>query len=491
LNAAAPAARGAAVKAVLDLWSSISADPVNGATYGAAATAWNTTISGAVQYAGAVNPDITVAAAVAVNAANALIGRTFTLTTGVDSFTGTSANDTFTAASGNFSALDNLDGVGGNDVLNIAQTATAFVQPTGITVKNIPTVTASFAAGGTIDTTSGFSGVTALNVNTTGGTLTVTSAGTTALTLSDNLPGANAVTVNGGSSVNLTTSAAVNGATITIGATTAPTGAITVSNGTVFPAFTSTNTSAANAQTAAIAAGAIQGSVTTTGGTTVAVTETTSTATTAHTTDGTNFYAIAGGNVSVTGGTATTAVTVNGPAPVLAVLTVAAPTADNSRIASSGIMGVVPGTVTIRDAVSTSTTAAGTISAVTLNGYSGASTIASNALNSLTLANAATASNNGTAATLAISNALPTGFPTTLTLNQGLGSSGVITDSSNKFTTLNVNTTAATGTLAGFNDSSLRTFNVTGSGTLTVTAGTSRNTTLPAFSINLYRFYKQ
>jgi len=48
LNAAAPAARGAAVKAVLDLWSTISADPVNGSTYGAAATTWNSQISRAV-----------------------------------------------------------------------------------------------------------------------------------------------------------------------------------------------------------------------------------------------------------------------------------------------------------------------------------------------------------------------------------------------------------------------------------------------------------
>jgi hypothetical protein len=63
LNAAAPAARGAAAKAVFDLWSTISADPVNGATYGAAATVWNNQISKAVQYAGAVNPDITVAQA--------------------------------------------------------------------------------------------------------------------------------------------------------------------------------------------------------------------------------------------------------------------------------------------------------------------------------------------------------------------------------------------------------------------------------------------
>ena len=37
LNAAAPAARGAAVKAVFDMWSSISADAVNGPIYGTTA----------------------------------------------------------------------------------------------------------------------------------------------------------------------------------------------------------------------------------------------------------------------------------------------------------------------------------------------------------------------------------------------------------------------------------------------------------------------
>ena len=91
LNAAAPNARGAAVKAVFDLWSSISADPVNGPIYGATATTWNSQISKAVQYAGAVNPDITVVHAAALPAAP----NNIALTTGTDNVTGspTAANN--------------------------------------------------------------------------------------------------------------------------------------------------------------------------------------------------------------------------------------------------------------------------------------------------------------------------------------------------------------------------------------------------------------
>ena len=492
LNAAAPAARGAAVKAVLDLWSSISADPVNGATYGAAATAWNGTISSAVQYAGAVNPDISVAAAVAVNAANALIGKTFTLTTGVDTFVGTSANDTFTAASGNFTALDNLDGAGGTDNLNIAQTATAFTQPSGINIRGIANVNASFAAGGTINTTTGFAGVTSLNVNSGAGVLGITSAATTAVVATNTLPGGNATTVDGGSSVNVSqTGSNATTNTITVGGTTAPVGAVTVSSGNQL-AVTQTNGAATTSTGSTIRV---------VGGTTVSITQTNAadsatlgnvaTVTAANSTNG-----VIGGAITVTGAaagtvntTGTTSVSVIQTALATARTAITTSPANNTTNAVTGTLGVVGGAVTIADANATSSTAANTIATVSLGGY-GASTISSGALTTLNL------SNGGS--TLGLTNNLAAGFPTALTVNiSGASASyAAITDNSNKIATLNVNlnltaSTTSTPTAAtfsaGFADTALRTLNVVGGtvqNVLTVTGNTtSISTTLTALSV--------
>ena len=492
LNAAAPAARGAAVKAVLDLWSSISADPVNGATYGAAATAWNGTISGAVQYAGTVSPDISVAAAVAVNAANALIGKTYTLTTGVDTFVGTSANDTFTAASGNFTALDNLDGAGGTDNLNIAQTATAFTQPSGINIRGIANVNASFAAGGTINTTTGFAGVTSLNVNSGAGVLGITSAATTAVVGTNTLPGGNATTVDGGSSVNVSqTGSNATTNTITVGGTTAPVGAVTVSSGNQL-AVTQTNGAATTSTGSTIRV---------VGGTTVSITQTNAadsatlgnvaTVTAANSTNG-----VIGGAITVTGAaagtvntTGTTSVSVIQTALATARTAIVTSPANNTTNAVTGTLGVVGGAVTIADANATSSTAANTIATVSLGGY-GASTISSGALTTLNL------SNGG--GTLGLTNNLAAGFPTALTVNiSGAGASyAAITDNSNKIATLNVNlnltaSTTSTPTAAtfsaGFADTALRTLNVVGGtvqNVLTVTGNTtSISTTLTALSV--------
>ena len=481
LNAAAPAARGAAVKAVLDLWSSISADPVNGATYGAAATTWNSTISGAVQYAGAVNPDITVAAAVAVNAANALIGKTFTLGTGVDNFVGTSANDTFTAASGNFTALDNLDGAGGSDNLNIAQTATAFTQPSGINIRGIANVNASFAAGGTINTTTGFAGVTSLNVNSGAGVLGITSAATTAVVGTNTLPGGNATTVDGGSSVNVSqTGSNATTNTITVGGTTVPVGAVIASSGNQL-----TVTTAAGA-----AATSTGSTITVTGGTTIGITQTNAAdsatiGNVATVTVANQTYGVIGGAISVTGAavgtvntTGTTSVSVIQNAIATARVAVVISPADGTTNAITGTLGVVGGAVTIRDANAASSTVAGTITTVSLGGY-GASTITNNALTTLNL------SNGG--GTLGLTNNLAAGFPTALTVNvAGAGASyALITDNSNKIATLNVNlnltasttSTPTSGTLSGgFTDTALRTLNVVG-GTVQNVLTVSTNTT--------------
>ena len=239
LNAAAPAARGAAVKAVLDLWSSISEDPVNGATYGVAATAWNGQISKAVQYAGAVNPDLTVAAALLIPAAP----QSYSLTTGVDTVNGsTSASNTITGlgngGTATFTSGDAITGgAGTSNSLNVNDVATAAGSwtPTslgGVTVSGIQTGTltsgVSAITANTATGTQGWSGLTQLNVNSVGGT-TVTTAATTSQTVTDSTQAAANETLNGGTNISLTTSGITAGGTISVGATTAPVGTVTVS----------------------------------------------------------------------------------------------------------------------------------------------------------------------------------------------------------------------------------------------------------------------
>ncbi|MEI7740764.1 MAG: hypothetical protein WCJ99_18745, partial [Betaproteobacteria bacterium] len=161
LNAAAPAARGAAVKAVLDLWSSISADPVNGATYGAAATTWNNQISKAVQYAGAVNPDLTIAAAALIPAAP----NSISLSTTTDNITGNpSASNQISAifgtgATANFNPGDNINpaGTSGNSITLSDNGTGGTASPTGIAavkVSNIQTAIISSGETLTVDTNS-------------------------------------------------------------------------------------------------------------------------------------------------------------------------------------------------------------------------------------------------------------------------------------------------------------------------------------------------
>lgn len=120
LNAAAPNARGAAVKALLNQWANISDDANLGATYGAAAAVWNGQVTTAQVYTGTNTNDAPVGAVVS--------GQTFNLTQGLDTFTGGTAADTFNAYAFNsvtgsdtttLHSVDALDGGDGTDTLNI------------------------------------------------------------------------------------------------------------------------------------------------------------------------------------------------------------------------------------------------------------------------------------------------------------------------------------------------------------------------------------
>jgi len=119
LNAVAVPARGAAINSMLAAFANMTAD----ATFGAAATAWNTKVANAVAYAAtAGNAD-----AAWSNASVTPAGQTFNFTTGVDTIVGTASNDTVNvyalnasgAAATTLSAYDSFDGGAGVDTVNI------------------------------------------------------------------------------------------------------------------------------------------------------------------------------------------------------------------------------------------------------------------------------------------------------------------------------------------------------------------------------------
>ena len=180
LNAAAPAARGAAVIAMLDNFLNTTTG-----TYASAAAAFNTTVATAVAYTGAAN--------VVAGTANPVAPGAFTLTTSPDSLTGTSVNDTFTGtltythgatavdATSQLTVADQIAGAGGSDVFNVIVNTETGVAPNGSTTFPLAAVTGVQAfnirnisgATNSIDA-SKFSGLTTVNSDRGTSTLTIT-----------------------------------------------------------------------------------------------------------------------------------------------------------------------------------------------------------------------------------------------------------------------------------------------------------------------------
>lgn len=111
LAAVSYTARGAVVNSIINLFSGLT-----DATFGAFATAYNTKIANAETYA-AVSTNTSNASFAAVSTATT--GSTFTLTTGIDSFTGTSGNDTFVGDNLSAGLADTLVGGSGTDTLQL------------------------------------------------------------------------------------------------------------------------------------------------------------------------------------------------------------------------------------------------------------------------------------------------------------------------------------------------------------------------------------
>jgi hypothetical protein len=198
LNAAAPAARGAAVIGMLNNFLNTTTG-----TYATAAAAFNTTVSTAVAYTGSTN--------VALGTANPPVINNFVLTAGIDTFTATSASDVFygviapgsattLASASSLNDLDTLVGFnGGNNTLKLAvdntNAAASFnVIPVGAGISNIPNLIIN--AGGVQTATQAAT----IDLSKVGGATSISLTNTEATYLPvtvDNMSGSQVATLSG------------------------------------------------------------------------------------------------------------------------------------------------------------------------------------------------------------------------------------------------------------------------------------------------------
>jgi len=150
-------------------------------------------------------------------------GQTFTLTTGIDSIVGSSANDTINAVS-TFTALDQVDGGAGTDTFNVIFSGNLVGDATAATVKGVEVANLTAAAPVTAANVSGWTDLQTLNLTSTGNIAGVVTAATTDINVGSGLAG---VSVNGGKNVVIANSTAGN---ISVGATTAAAGNVTATN---------------------------------------------------------------------------------------------------------------------------------------------------------------------------------------------------------------------------------------------------------------------
>ena len=232
LNAAAAGARGQVISSIVNLFGTLSAD----ATFGAAATAWNTKVVAAVTYTGATN--------VAVGTVVADGAQTFALTTGIDTTAGGSGNDTFTATNATLTAADAINGGDGADTLSIATTGAA-VTLGGFSTTGIETVSVTAALTTSTDDTT-------VNMSLASSASTLKNSGSSSDVLFTNVSGIKALNLayasgTGTTGVTYTASTVVGTAdaqTIALESTES-TGLVTIA-GVESVAITSTGTSTVN-----------------------------------------------------------------------------------------------------------------------------------------------------------------------------------------------------------------------------------------------------
>ncbi len=366
--------------------------------------------------------------------------QTITLTSGVDNpsltANGNTINGTFNGSLGNPATLTPGDTLNGGtttgNVLNLVDlgtggTANLATSLSAVTIGGVQTVNILSGEAVNANTASGpagFTGLTQLNVTeaNNGVASTITAAATTNISVTDQSQAGGALSVLGGLNVVVATTetASSSGSTIIVGGT--------IAAATTTPAGTVTITATA----APTSAGAFQmDAITVYGDGVVSVTQTEASS---------PGFTTTGGAVAVNGGAATTSVTVDQTAPVLASPTVA---------------GVTDGQVTINDANFSGGAKLGVITTVSLDGLNGANTINDNALANLTLND----SNAGTSVT--INEGAYASPATTLALSLNNDAGLTLTDSGHKYTTVNVTLGAEASSLT-LTDTALTTLKISG-----------------------------
>lgn len=200
-----PTERGQVVLNLVNILSTLEGN----ATYGAVALVFNDTITASAAYS--TNPANTISSDIKPTQ-----DRSFTLTAGVDNFTGSAGNDTFLTTSASFQSFDSLTGGAGNDVLSITNNS-------GVSdgqfqnVRSIETLTAVNSLNlGSLASAAGLNtvilGGTSQNVDLTGFATALTVTGnTTAEAVTLDMRDAGAKTLNLGAG-NLFDNVTVNGA---------------------------------------------------------------------------------------------------------------------------------------------------------------------------------------------------------------------------------------------------------------------------------------
>jgi len=372
-------------------------------------------------------------------------------------YTGGTSDDTFNAtATSTFTPLDALDGGAGTDTLNVYDNA-ASINTAGISVANIENANLASTAA-VIANTSNWTGLLKLNIAIDKGNSEIAAATTTSVAVAAHSGGSlevsggssqtvnatggdttlsgsigpialvqtaqegNALTVDGGSSVKVTaTGATASTAEVAVGGSVRPTGAVVV---------TRTEDPTEGSHTA--------GTITVTGGTSVNVTQ--------------NLTGLL--NATNTAG----AVAVNGSDNTTTVSIVAS----KAATASGSVAGVTNGAVAINDVNAGDASKAGTISSVTVDGFSTVS-FSGTALTNLSLS-------NGSGNIIIDNSGLTT--PTNKTLGVTVNNlAGATLDDADIYTTLNI-TAASASTLANITFGGLTSLNVDGAKVLTLTSAT-------------------
>ncbi|MEX3856304.1 beta strand repeat-containing protein [Paraburkholderia sp. BR10923] len=363
-------------------------------------------------------------------------------------------------AAATLTQLDKISGTGTGNVLNLVDLqAGGTALATGISVSGVQTVNVTASGASGADNFSNFTGLTQLNVTEAGGAAGTTAAATTAVTLTDSAAAASTINVQGGSNVAVTANGVTAAGTINVGTTTQAAGTVSVTENML---ATQTGLHTADA-------------INVTGGTSVTVTANLNEKAGAGNT-------VTGGVISVTGGSATTTVTVNQTAAATAanaqlavagvsqtvgatpaapgVQAVTATTQTPAELASAAVAGVVDGQVIVQDA-NYGTQLANTITSVSLANFGNNSQINDNALTSLSL--------TGGTGTLTLTNGATTPTNTTLALSlDGVGTSAAgvtFADANGEVKTLNV-TTATADSYLTVTDAHLQSLNISGTNTL-------------------------